>query len=314
MIEKLIKLNQISLIDFWGAESKNYKKLVSLFPKCKMVNRGDEIKIQGSKKDVTFLSEFLDILIDHYNRFGELSPEKIEEYFVQDAPKEEIEESINQKEIILYGNRGLIIKAKSNHQKELVAAIRKTDITFAVGPAGTGKTFLSVALAIAALKEKTVRKIIITRPAVEAGENLGYLPGDLREKVDPYLRPIYDALEDMIPSEKLAYYKENNIIEIAPLAFMRGRTLQHAFVIMDEAQNATAMQMKMVLTRLGPDSKMVITGDVSQTDLKGNQRSGLEEALNVLKNINGISIIKLDAIDVVRHKLVRKIIEAYDKI
>lgn len=278
-----------------------------------MVNRGDEIKIQGSKKDVTFLNEFLDILINHYNRFGELSPEKIEEYFVQDAPKEEIEESINQKEIILFGNRGLIIKAKSNHQKELVAAIRKTDIVFAVGPAGTGKTFLSVAMAIAALKDKTVRKIIITRPAVEAGENLGYLPGDLREKVDPYLRPIYDALEDMIPSEKLAYYKENNIIEIAPLAFMRGRTLQHAFVIMDEAQNATAMQMKMVLTRLGPDSKMVITGDISQTDLKGNQRSGLEEALNVLKNVSGISIIKLDAIDVVRHKLVRKIIEAYDK-
>ena len=212
MIEKLIKLNQISLIDFWGPESKNYKTLVSLFPKCKLVNRGDEIKIQGSKKEVTFLSNFLDVLIDHYHRFGELTPEKIEEYFVQDAPKQDVEENINQKEVILYGNRGLIIKAKSNHQKDLVASIRKNDIVFAVGPAGTGKTYLSVAMAVQALKDKMVRKIIITRPAVEAGENLGYLPGDLKEKVDPYLRPIYDALEEMIPSEKLAYYKENNII------------------------------------------------------------------------------------------------------
>jgi phosphate starvation-inducible PhoH-like protein len=224
-----------------------------------------------------------------------------------------IDEFLNQDDIIVHGNRGLIVKAKTRNQKRLVEAVKDNDIVFAIGPAGTGKTFTAVALAVKALKEKSVRKIIITRPAVEAGENLGFLPGDLKEKIDPYLRPIYDALDDMISADKLKGYLEKNTIEIAPLAYMRGRTLDNAFILLDEAQNTTPMQLKMFLTRMGPSSKIIITGDRSQVDLPKNQRSGLEEAARILRRIPGISFIELDGTDVVRHPLVVKILEAYEK-
>jgi phosphate starvation-inducible protein PhoH and related proteins len=216
-------------------------------------------------------------------------------------------------DVILYGTKGNPIKAKTVNQQKLVDLVKDNDMVFALGPAGTGKTYISVAMAVKALKSKMVKKIIITRPAVEAGENLGFLPGDLKEKIDPYLRPIYDALNDMIPYEKLQYYMEREIIEIAPLAYMRGRTLNNAFILLDEAQNTTTMQMKMFLTRMGPESKMIITGDASQIDLPGRQRSGLKEAIRILRDVKGIGMIQLSEKDVVRHKLVRDIIEAYDK-
>lgn len=320
MIEKIISLNHTSPVDFWGTEDLHYKKICSLFPTCKIITRGEDIKLKGNKKDVEELAHFLDLLEVHLHKFGVLNNDIIQDYaYVSVSNSDEKEnvqtsgsEHTNDHDIVVVGNKGLVVKAKSENQKELVEAIKRNDIVFAVGPAGTGKTFLSVAMAVRALKEKKVKKLIITRPAVEAGENLGYLPGDLKEKVDPYLRPIYDALEDLIPAEKLTYYKENNIIEIAPLAFMRGRTLQNAFVLLDEAQNTTSMQMKMILTRLGQSSKMVITGDSSQIDLKPNQKSGLVEAVQILQHIEGIAIVKLDTIDVVRHKLVKQIITAYE--
>jgi phosphate starvation-inducible PhoH-like protein len=216
-------------------------------------------------------------------------------------------------DIIIYGARGMPIKPRTTNQKKLVEAVFKNDLVFAIGPAGTGKTYIAVAMAVRALKNKQVKKIIITRPAVEAGESLGFLPGDLKEKIDPYIRPIYDALDDMIPSEKLKFYQEKNIIEIAPLAFMRGRTLHNAFVLVDEAQNTTTMQMKMILTRLGASSKMIVTGDKSQIDLPKNQKSGLVEAIELLKDVEGLSMIELEGKDVVRHKIVKHIISAYDK-
>ena len=219
----------------------------------------------------------------------------------------------NNEEVLLYGTKGYKICPKSPNQKKLVESSNSNDLVFAVGPAGTGKTYISVALAVKALKERDVKKIIITRPAVEAGENLGFLPGDLKEKIDPYLRPIYDALDDMIPSEKLKYYKEKGVIEIAPLAYMRGRTLRDAFILLDEAQNTTPMQIKMFLTRMGPNSKMVITGDVTQVDLPHNQKSGLIETTKVLKDVKGIGFVRLSGKDVIRHKLVRHIISAYEK-
>lgn len=215
--------------------------------------------------------------------------------------------------IIIYGTKGSPIKAKTVNQQKLVQSVKENDLVFALGPAGTGKTFVSVALAVKALKNKTVKKIIITRPAVEAGENLGFLPGDLKEKIDPYLRPIYDALNDMLPNEKLKFYMEREIIEIAPLAYMRGRTLHNAFILLDEAQNTTPMQMKMFLTRMGPDSKMIVTGDTTQIDLPSNQKSGLKEAVRILNETKGIGFVELNERDVVRHKLVRDIIEAYGK-
>jgi phosphate starvation-inducible PhoH-like protein len=225
-----------------------------------------------------------------------------------DAP-----EGANSEDVIVYGTKGVSIKAKTVNQQKLVDQVKNNDLVFALGPAGTGKTYISVALAVRALKNKQVKKLIITRPAVEAGENLGFLPGDLKEKIDPYLRPIYDALNDMIPHEKLQYYMEREIIEIAPLAYMRGRTLNNAFILLDEAQNTTPMQMKMFLTRMGPDSKMIVTGDTSQIDLPRNQRSGLKEAVRILSGIKGIGFVELSEKDVVRHRLVRDIIEAYGR-
>lgn len=309
MLEKIISLEAVSLIDFLGTNNQNIDKIATHFPKCKIISRGDELKIMGASKEIMHLNEFLNLLLEHYKRFNKLTPEDVENYLESDDYLSVPSADMNQ--TVVHGNKGLIIKPKSQNQVELVDSIRKNDLVFATGPAGTGKTYIAVAMAVSALKNKKVKKIIITRPAVEAGESLGFLPGDLTEKVDPYLRPIYDALEDMIPSEKLAFYKENNVIEIAPLAFMRGRTLNTAFVLLDEAQNTTVNQMKMFMTRLGPKSKMVITGDPGQIDLPRKVRSGLIDALDTLKGIDGIGFIKLEEIDVMRHKIVRKVISAY---
>ncbi|MCP4520449.1 MAG: PhoH family protein [Cytophagales bacterium] len=311
MIEKSIVLENLSLVDFLGVENRNIKAINKAFPKCKILSRGNEIKLSGEAKEILQISELIKVLIAHFDRYGKISPDIIEEYLKQEA---RAKMTLEDDQIIVYGNKGVKVRPKSPNQKKLVNIIMNNDLTFAVGPAGTGKTFIAVALAVRALKNKAIQRIIITRPAVEAGENLGFLPGDLTEKVDPYLRPIYDALNMLLPAEKLEDYKKNNIIEIAPLAYMRGRTLDNAFVLLDEAQNTTSMQMKMFLTRLGQNSKMVITGDPSQIDLPKNQTSGLSEALYVLQNIKGIGIMHLKGEDVIRHKIVKSIIAAYDEV
>ena len=311
MLEKTISLEGISLIDFLGIENKNITKIAENFPKCKLISRGQDLKIIGSSKEILRLNDFVNILIEHYRRYNRLTEDDIENYL--DMENVRFFQDSSDDSVILYGNKGLVVKPKSKNQVQLVDSVAKNDLVFALGPAGTGKTYVAVALAVRALKNKVVKKIIVTRPAVEAGESLGFLPGDLKEKVDPYLRPIYDALEDMIPPEKLAFYKENGVIEIAPLAYMRGRTLDNAFVLLDEAQNTTTQQIKMFMTRLGPKSKMIITGDPGQIDLPKKQKSGLVDALDVLKGVDGIGVVRLREIDVIRHKIVKKIISAYDK-
>ena len=314
LIEKTVTLDNISLIDFLGVENKTIDTLAAAFPKSKIVSRGNQIVIKGSTAEIVQINDILGSLIDHYHKFGRVTQENVENYISQETEimLPEIQQATAE-DVIVYGTKGAPIKAKTVNQQKLVDLVRDNDLVFALGPAGTGKTYISVAMAVRALKNKQVKKIIITRPAVEAGENLGFLPGDLKEKIDPYLRPIYDALNDMIPYEKLRYYMEREIIEIAPLAYMRGRTLNNAFILLDEAQNTTPMQMKMFLTRMGPESKMIITGDASQIDLPGNQRSGLKEAAHLLNNVKGIGFVELSERDVVRHKLVRDIIEAYRK-
>ncbi len=314
MVEKIIQLTGVTLVEFLGVDNINFRKIMNAFPKSKIIARGEEIRIQGSTTEILRINEILNSLILHYGKFGKITPENVDAYIndgTESALKEE--EKINESDILVHGPGSLVVKPKTTNQIEMVKASQKDDLVFAIGPAGTGKTFIAVALAVKALKDKIVKKIIITRPAVEAGENLGFLPGDLKEKIDPYLRPIYDALDDMIPAEKLKNYIDTRIIEIAPLAYMRGRTLNNAFVLLDEAQNTTPMQMKMFLTRLGPNSKMIITGDQTQIDLPRKQKSGLVETMQILKGIPGISFVFLDGKDVVRHKLVRKILEAYGK-
>lgn len=310
MVEKVITLDNISLADFLGVENKNIGQLAEAFPESKIISRGNEIQLKGSSKEIIQINDILSGLIEHYHKFGKITSDNVNTYI-----KEEENQSIpdDGADALVYGSRGNVIKPKSINQRKLVESAAKNDIVFAVGPAGTGKTYIAVALAVRALKNKEVKKIIITRPAVEAGESLGFLPGDLKEKVDPYLRPVYDALDDMLPKEKLRYYLENDIIEIAPLAFMRGRTLHKAFILLDEAQNTTHMQIKMFLTRMGPQSKVIITGDTTQIDLPNSQHSGLLKAIDLIKNIRGIGLIKLDGKDVVRHRLVKMIVAAYDK-
>lgn len=281
----------------------------SAFPKSRIVSRGNEIHIKGESADIVQITDILNALIDHFHQFGRVTEENVRGYVTQE--KQEFVPDDSTDGILLYGTKGLPIKMKTLNQQRLVQSVKDNDLVFALGPAGTGKTYVSVAIAVKALKSKHVKKIIITRPAVEAGENLGFLPGDLKEKIDPYLRPIYDALSDMVPFEKLQYYMEREIVEIAPLAYMRGRTLNNAFILLDEAQNTTPMQMKMCLTRMGPDSKMIVTGDPTQIDLPANQRCGLKEAVRILRSVKGIGFIELTEKDVVRHKLVRDIVEAY---
>lgn len=309
MVEKVITLENISLLDFLGVENKNINEVASAFPKSKIVSRGNEIRIKGSTSEIIQINDILNSLLEHYHKYGKITEENVQNYLAQEAEAE----LPDQEEVLIYGTRGFTIKPKTLNQQKLVYSVSQNDLVFALGPAGTGKTYISVALAVKALKNKQVKKIIITRPAVEAGETLGFLPGDLKEKLDPYLRPIYDALFDMIPGEKLRYYMENNVIEIAPLAYMRGRTLNNAFILLDEAQNTTPMQIKMFLTRMGPQSKVIITGDVSQIDLPKKQKSGLIEATQILKDVEGIGFVELSGKDVVRHKIVKDIITAYDK-
>ncbi|MDW3209276.1 MAG: PhoH family protein [Reichenbachiella sp.] len=309
MVEKIITLENIPLTEFLGVENQNINDIASAFPKSKIVSRGNEIRIQGTSPEIIQINAILNSLVEHYHKFGTITNDQIKTYLNQEEDKFVDSDA----DVLVYGTKGFKIAPKSKNQKKLVEAVRKKDLVFAIGPAGTGKTYISVALAVKALKDRDVKKIIITRPAVEAGENLGFLPGDLKEKIDPYLRPIYDALHDMVPGEKLRYYMENGVIEIAPLAYMRGRTLNDAFILLDEAQNTTPMQIKMFLTRMGPNSKVIVTGDMSQIDLPTKQKSGLAESLKILKNIKDIGFIELDGKDVIRHKLVRSIIEAYDK-
>lgn len=312
MIEQIFELDSDQLKEINGVNNVNINRLIKAFPKLKVINRGNEIKVLGDSSDIELFERKLQLIILHLERFGRISTQDIEQLIGEDIEFKEKENK--EDDLILYGRDGKAIKARTKNQKKLVESVPHNDMIFAVGPAGTGKTYTAVALAVKALKEKEIRRIILTRPAVEAGENLGFLPGDLRDKLDPYLQPLYDALRDMIPTQKLLTYFEDGTIEIAPLAFMRGRTLDNAYVILDEAQNATQGQLKMFLTRMGKNAKFFITGDLTQVDLPRNQTSGLISSINILKNIHGIAVITLDKCDVVRHQLVTKIIEAYEKI
>lgn len=314
MTEQLLNLETINPIEFFGVNNNKFDILKKKFPLLKILSRGSIIKLTGQADEVALAKEKIDLIVQYLERNGHLS----ENYFSKILGDDDgvIDEKIvddGNNDIIVFGQNGKIIKAKTRNQKLMVQMSEKNDIIFAVGPAGTGKTYTAVALAVRALKNKSVKKIILTRPAVEAGESLGFLPGDLKEKIDPYLRPLYDALDDMIPTDKLNYYMTNRVIEVAPLAYMRGRTLDNAYIILDEAQNTTELQIKMFLTRIGPSAKAIITGDMTQIDLPKNQVSGLGRAIHILRNINGIAHIELDGEDVVRHRLVKEIIKAYDR-
>ena len=309
MSEKLITLSNIELVKLFGTNNHKLDKIRSLFPQIKIISRGEKLKLIGSTDQIKYFEQKLTALIKHLNQYNSLTISQIDR--LVEGNQEEILKS--KKDIILHGQNGKIIKARTANQRKMVSEIKKNDMLFAIGPAGTGKTYTAVAIAVKALKDREVKKIILTRPAVEAGENLGFLPGDLKEKLDPYMQPIYDALFDMIPIEKLNEYVENGTIQIAPLAFMRGRTLDKAFVILDEGQNTTEQQMKMFLTRMGMSAKFIITGDETQIDLPRNQKSGLIHAKKTLKKVKDISFISLDGKDVLRHKLVKNIIKAYRK-
>ncbi len=307
MSEKLITLSNIELVKLFGTNNKKLDKIKNLFPQIKIVSRGEKLKIIGNSDQIRYFEKKLTAFIKHINQYNSLTVSQIE-HLVEGDESEILK---TKEDIILHGQNGKIIKARTSNQRKMICEIKKNDMLFAIGPAGTGKTYTAVAIAVKSLKDKEVKRIIFTRPAVEAGENLGFLPGDLKEKLDPYMQPIYDALFDMIPIERLNDYLEQGTIQIAPLAFMRGRTLDKAFVILDEGQNTTEKQMKMFLTRMGRSAKFIITGDETQIDLPKNQKSGLINAVNTLKNIKDISFITLDGNDVIRHKLVKDIINAY---
>ncbi len=310
MNERIIELTEINPKDFFGAHNSTIEQLKRCFPKIKIVARGSKLKIYGESDLLNEFEKRLGMLIKYFNRYNKLDENSIERILTSTG-KEEKSGGAKAKDILVHGVNGKHIKAQTENQRKMVSMMQKNDMLFAVGPAGTGKTYTAVALAVKALKEKEVRRIILTRPAVESGENLGFLPGDLKEKLDPYMQPLYDALRDMIPHEKLESYLEKGVIQIAPLAFMRGRTLDNAFVILDEAQNTTHNQMKMFLTRMGKHAKFVINGDPGQIDLPRKQISGLKESLLALKDIEGIAQIYLDDKDVIRHRLVKSIISAY---
>jgi phosphate starvation-inducible protein PhoH and related proteins len=307
-----IPIQTENYVDFFGINDLYLDLIRSKFPELKIVARGNELKAYGSEDRLKLFHVKLDQILAYFEKYGNLSENQIEE--IMESPSELSMEKteINQSDIIVYGQNGLVVKARTANQRIMVNKCYDHDVVFAIGPAGTGKTYTAVALAVRALKNKETKRIILTRPAVEAGENLGFLPGDLKEKIDPYLRPLYDALYDMLPPEKLRLYIDTGVIEIAPLAFMRGRTLNNAFVILDEAQNATQSQLKMFLTRMGPTAKLVVTGDITQVDLPHYQPSGLIQASKILAEIKGICFVYLDKSDVVRHKLVKEIIEAYE--
>ena len=311
MQEKKIEIKGINPAELFGVNNANLKHIKSFFPKLKIIARDNVLTITGDEEMMDEFERKFDLLLQHFHKYNALTENNIDNLMLEEGSK--MISTDDGSETIVHGNQGVKIKARTLNQKKLVQAVNENDMVFAVGPAGTGKTYTAVALAVRALKAKEVKRIVLTRPAVEAGENLGFLPGDLKEKLDPYLMPLYDALRDMIPPEKLADMIEFGIIEIAPLAFMRGRTLDKAFVILDEAQNTTTMQMKMFLTRMGMTAKFVINGDMSQVDLPHRQRSGLSYALDVLKEVEGIGVVRLGQSDVIRHSLVKRIVDAFDK-
>ena len=306
MTEKLITIKDTDINKILGSNNAKFNKIKTYFPQVKLISRGDQVKIIGSKKEISLFELKFNMFISHINKFNSLTYNQIERIIEGDQDVIDYDS-----DAILHGKNGKVIKARTYNQRKMVSEIDNNDVVFAIGPAGTGKTYTSVALAVKYLKEKKVKRIILIRPAIEVGENLGFLPGDLKEKLDPYMQPIYDALFDMIPINKLNDYLEDGTIQISPLAFMRGRTLDKAFVILDEGQNTTIHQMKMFLTRMGQSAKFIITGDETQIDLPSKQKSGLVHAKTILKNIKNISFINLDEKDIVRHKLVKQIINAY---
>jgi len=311
LTEFIYQLEFINPQMFYGPQNAHLNLLKRKYPKLQLVARGDEIKVFGDERSILEFQSGMRVLEKLYTTRKELTENIIQEALdISETGELPLD---NTKDVLFIGTRGQKIRAKTKNQHKMLDVSQKSDIIFAIGPAGTGKTYTAVAIAVMALKNREVRKVILTRPAVEAGENLGFLPGDLKEKIDPYLRPLYDALEDMIPGDKLKSMVESRTVEIAPLAFMRGRTLDNCYVILDEAQNSTELQLKMFLTRMGPNAKLIITGDLTQIDLPKKQQSGLYRALKILKNIEGISIIELDTNDVVRHRLVKEIINAYEK-
>lgn len=312
MLEKKLEIKGINPAELLGVNNSKLKHIKSFFPKLKIVARGNLLTVAGDEEVMGQFERKFELLISHINRYNELTENNIDNLMMEDGSR--LLNGENGSETLVHGNHGAKIKACTINQRKLVDQVNKKDMVFAVGPAGTGKTYTAVALAVRALKAKEVKRIILTRPAVEAGENLGFLPGDLKEKLDPYLMPLYDALRDMIPPEKLADMIEFGIIEIAPLAFMRGRTLDKAFVILDEAQNTSTMQMKMFLTRMGRTAKFVVTGDMSQVDLPRKQKSGLAFALDALEGVEGVGIIRMGQADVLRHSLVKKMIVAMEEL
>lgn len=314
LTDTIINLETVNPIEFFGVNNGKLDILKKKFPLLKILSRGKQLKLSGSPEQIENAREKIELIVQYLERNGHMS----ENYFEQvlggdDAETVDHFVERHPNDVLVFGPNGKSVRARTANQKKMVQEAEKNDIVFAIGPAGTGKTYTAVALAVRALKNKQVKKIILTRPAVEAGESLGFLPGDLKEKIDPYLRPLYDALDDMIPADKLGYYMSTRTIEIAPLAYMRGRTLDNAFIILDEAQNATDLQIKMFLTRIGSNAKAIINGDLTQVDLPRNQRSGLMTAVRILKNIDGIAHIELDEEDVVRHRLVKAILRAYTK-
>ena len=308
MIEKHIILEDVDPVMFYGVGNAHLQMIKSLYPKLRIVARDNALRVLGDEEEMAKAEEDIELMRKHLAKYNMLNEEDI-----LDIVKGKQTKADSVKGVLVYSISGRPIKSRSENQQQLIEAYEKNDMVFAVGPAGTGKTYLSIALAVKALKEKTIKKIILSRPAVEAGEKLGFLPGDMKDKIDPYLQPLYDALEDMIPAVKLQDMMEKHIIQIAPLAFMRGRTLSDAVVILDEAQNTTSQQIRMFLTRMGMNTKMIITGDLTQIDLPREQRSGLKEALRILDGVEGIGVVKLGQKDIVRHKLVTRIVNAYDK-
>ena len=314
MTETIINLETVNPIEFFGVNNGKLDILKKKFPRLKILSRGTQIKLSGAPEQIEDARDKINLAVQYLERNGHMTENYLEQILGGDDEKT-IDNFIerNPNDILVFSPNEKTVRARTANQKLMLTSVYKNDILFAIGPAGTGKTYTAVALAVRALKNKQVKKIILTRPAVEAGENLGFLPGDLKEKIDPYLRPLYDALDDMIPADKLGYYMTTRTIEIAPLAYMRGRTLDNAFIILDEAQNATDLQLKMFLTRIGASAKAIITGDITQIDLPPKIKSGLEKSVRILRNIDGIGHVELDEEDVVRHKLVKAIIKAYDK-
>ncbi|MCK9218550.1 MAG: PhoH family protein [Bacteroidales bacterium] len=315
MSEKIINIESFHPLDIFGANDQNLEVVRDFFPKLKIIPRDNILKVLGESGELLDFESKFHLLLLHFEKFGKLTKQDIH-YLLEQTPENDAEngtltQADSNSDVLVHGKNGMLIRARTANQRKLVESSQKNDLLFAIGPAGTGKTYTAVALAVRALKNKEVQRIILTRPAVEAGENLGFLPGDLKEKLDPYLQPLYDALGDMLPTQKLLQYIEDRVIEIAPLAFMRGRTLNNAFAILDEAQNTTPAQLKMFLTRMGASSKFLVTGDITQVDLPKNQISGLIHSQSILKNVPGIEFIYLDNADIIRHKLVSRIINAY---